>query len=74
MNIIISSLFILWVFGYKLVIEHNITTEKKYENFRSRRWGSSLTVCARLLVRSSPHRQERKFSAARVCRVTFKHL
>ena len=43
-------------------------------NFRSRRWGSSLTVCARLTVRSSPHRHERKFSGAHVCRVTFKHL
>ena len=44
------------------------------ENFRSRRWGSSLTVCARMTVRSSPHRHKRKFSSARVCRVTFKHL
>ena len=43
-------------------------------NFRSRRRGSSLTVCTRLTVRSSPHRHERKFSGARVCRVTFKHL
>jgi hypothetical protein len=43
-------------------------------NSRSRRWGSSLTVCARLTVRSSPHRHERKFSGAHVCRVTFKHL
>ena len=43
-------------------------------NFRSRRWGSSPTVCARLTVRSSPHRNERKFFGARVCRVTFKHL
>ena len=44
------------------------------ENFRSRRWKSSLTVCARLTVGSSPHQQERKFSGAHVCRVTFKHL
>jgi hypothetical protein len=44
------------------------------ENIRSRRWGSSLTVCARLTVRSSPHQLERKFSGAHVCRVTFKHL
>jgi hypothetical protein len=44
------------------------------ENFPSRRWRSSLTVCARLTVRSSPHRHKRKFSDARVCRVTFKHL
>jgi hypothetical protein len=44
------------------------------EYFRSRRWGSSLTVCARLTVRSSPHQHGRKFSGARVCRVTFKHL
>ena len=43
-------------------------------NFCSRRWGSSLTICARLNVRSAPHQHERKFSAARVCRVTFKHL
>ena len=34
--------------------------------FRSRRWGSSLPVCARLTVRSSPHRHERKFFGARV--------
>jgi hypothetical protein len=42
--------------------------------FCSRRWGSSLSDCARLTVRSSPHRQERKFSGVCVCRVTFKHL
>ena len=32
------------------------------------------TVCARLTVRSAPHRHERKFFGAHVCRVTFKHL
>ena len=37
---------------------------KKY--LRSRRWGSSLTVCARLTVRSSPHRHERKIFGTRV--------
>ena len=47
---------------------------KKWNNFRSRRWGSSLTVCARWTVRSYPHQHERKFSGAHVCRVTFKHL
>jgi hypothetical protein len=35
---------------------------------------SSLTVCARLTVRSSPHQHERKFSGTHVCKVTFKHL
>jgi hypothetical protein len=45
-----------------------------HKNFRSCRWGSSLTVCARLTVHSSPHRNERTFSGARVCRITFKHL
>ena len=44
------------------------------KNFRSCRWGSSLTVCARLTVRVSPHQHEWKFFAAHVCRVTFKHL
>jgi hypothetical protein len=48
--------------------------EEEEENFRSRRWGSSLTVCARLTVRSSPHRNEWKFSGASVCRVNLKHL
>jgi hypothetical protein len=43
-------------------------------NFRSRRWGSSITVCARLTVRSSPHRHEQKFFTAHVCRITCKHL
>ena len=52
----------------------NKCLDKMMKNFRSRRWGSSLTICARLTVRSSPHQQERKFSGARVCRVTFKHL
>jgi hypothetical protein len=37
-----------------------------HENFRSRRWGSSLPVCAPLTVRSSPHRHKRKFVGARV--------
>ena len=45
-----------------------------FVNFRKCRWGSSLTVCARLTVRSSPHQHERKFYGAHVCRVTFKHL
>jgi hypothetical protein len=45
-----------------------------YRYFPSHRWGSSLTVCARWTVRSSPHQHERTFSGARVCRVTFKHL
>ena len=31
-------------------------------------------VCARETLRSAPHRRERKFFGARVCRVTFKHL
>ena len=35
-------------------------------NFRSRRWGSSLPVCARLTVRSSPHQHKRKIFGARV--------
>ena len=43
-------------------------------NIPSRRCGSSLIVCEHLTVRSSPHRHEQKFSGARVCRVTFKHL
>jgi hypothetical protein len=57
------------------VLNNGITKRKeKYLKFRSRRWGSSLPVYARLAVRSSPHRHDRKFSGARVCRVTFKHL
>ena len=36
--------------------------------------GPRSRVCARETLRSAPHRRERKFSGARVCRVTFKHL
>ena len=36
--------------------------------------GPRSRVCARENLRSAPHRRERKFSGARVCRVTFKHL
>jgi hypothetical protein len=39
-------------------------------NFRSCRCGSSLTVCARLTVRSFPHQKKRTFFGAYVCRVT----
>ena len=42
--------------------------------FRSRRWGSSLPCLLKRHSRSAPHRHERKFSIARVCRITFKHL
>ena len=44
------------------------------EHFHSHRWGSSITICACLTVRLSPHQNERKFPGARVCRVTCKHL
>jgi hypothetical protein len=33
--------------------------------------GPRSRVCARETLRSAPHRRERKFSGARVCRVTF---
>jgi hypothetical protein len=36
--------------------------------------GPRSQVFARETLRSAPHRRERKFSAARVCRITFKHL
>ena len=36
--------------------------------------GPRFRFCARETLRSAPHRPERKFSAARVCSVTFKHL
>jgi hypothetical protein len=36
--------------------------------------GPRSRVCARETLRSAPHRRERKFSGAHVCRVTFKHL
>ena len=36
--------------------------------------GPRSRVCARETLRSAPHQRERKFSAARVCRVTSKHL
>ena len=49
-------------------------THSARTNFHSRRWRSSLTICACLTVRSSPHQREQKFSGAHVCRVTFKHL
>jgi hypothetical protein len=52
----------------------NILLRLDRENFHSRRWGSSLTICAYLTACSSPHRHEQKFSGARVCIVTFKHL
>jgi hypothetical protein len=35
--------------------------------------GPRFRVCARETLRSALHRHERKFSGARVCRVTFKH-
>ena len=44
----------------------NKAMKTKNKNFRSRRWGSSLPVCALLTVRSSPHRHEQKFFGARV--------
>jgi hypothetical protein len=47
---------------------------KNWCNFGSRRWGSSPTDCTRLTCPIAPHRHERKFSGAHVCRVTFKHL
>jgi hypothetical protein len=60
---------------YKSVyLFYNTCLVDTFRKFRSRRWGSSLFVCARLTVRSSPHRHKQKFSGARVCRVTFKHL
>ena len=31
-------------------------------------------VCARLTLRSAPHRLQRKFIDGRVCKVAFKHL
>ena len=47
---------------------------EKEENFRWRRWGSSLPCPHRGTLRSAPHRRHRKFFAARVCIVTFKYL
>ena len=62
----------------ELRAEKRLRADKNREDwltqFRSRWWGSSLTLCAHLTVRSSPHQHERIFSGARVCRVTFKHL
>ena len=43
-------------------------------NFPSCQWCCSLTVYARLTVRSFLHQHEQKFSSAQVCRVAFKHL
>jgi hypothetical protein len=45
------------------LIRSNICIQKHTKNFRSRRWGSSLTVCARLTVRSSPHQTSGNFPA-----------
>ena len=36
--------------------------------------GPRSRVCARETLCSAPHRREWKFSAARVCSVTFKHI
>ena len=36
--------------------------------------GPRSRVCARWTLRLAPHRHERKFFGAHVCRVTFKHL
>ena len=47
---------------------------RKGLQFRSRRWGSLLTVCTGLIVCSSPHQHERKFFGPRICIVTIKHL
>jgi hypothetical protein len=79
-----------WAFGlilnYILRTQHHYILEdflcsaaltldrKKCCNFRSRRWGSSLPGLRRRDPPLSPHRRERKFSAARVSRVTLKHL
>jgi hypothetical protein len=37
-------------------------------------WGPRSRVCARETLRSAPYQREWKFSGARVCRVTFKHI
>ena len=42
--------------------------------FRSRRWGPRSPSAHAWWVRSSPHRHKRKFTGARLCRVTYKHL
>ena len=36
--------------------------------------GPRSRVCARETLRSAPYQHERKFSSARVCKVTLKHL
>ena len=36
--------------------------------------GPRSRVCARETLRSASHRREQKFSGARVCKVTLKHL
>ena len=44
------------------------------ENFRSRRWGSSLPCLLTRHSRSAPHRHEPIFSAARVFSIVLNHL
>ena len=45
-----------------------------WENFRVRRWGSSLPGLRTRDPPLSRHQRKWKFSGARVCRVTLKHL
>ena len=58
----------------QLYQETKNNNKKKKKISASADGGPRSRVCARLTVRSSPHRHERKLSGTRVCRVTFKHL
>jgi hypothetical protein len=51
----------------KIIMKRNLNSAHADGGPRSR-------VCARETLCSTPHRRERKFSGAPICRVTFKHL
>jgi hypothetical protein len=57
-----------------MLIFRSANNQNVSKNFRSRRWGSSPPVRARLTCPLVPQSAQRKFSGARVCRVSFKHI
>ena len=55
-------------------LKNGTSLRRQLKNSASADGGPRSRVCACQILRSAPHRQQRKFSATRVCRVTIKHL